>query len=383
MKPKVLIFNGYYFPAKRYGGPATSVYNLIENCSDKLEFYLIVLNHDFGSKVVFSGISDGWNQQGSAQVMYVKDSDFTDRNICHWIKEIEPDVIYLSGILALRNFKYLMAARKLEIPVIIPPRGEICDNALKIKAYKKRPYVFLLRLFRVYHHVYFHTTSDIETEGLIKHLKIRQSQIFQIPNITRPIRSYAQGIHEKKQGKLNAVFLARICKTKNLYEALLAFKNIVGVVKFDIYGSIEDKDYWNQCQTLITELSQNVHVNYCGVVGPTEVCDIFATHDCFVFPTQTENFGHSIAEALCSGCPCIIPKGTTPWDDLGGRAGETYSLGDVDALSNIIQRYINMTDEEYNLISKQAIDYVTEKSKNREIAEQYIQMFSEVGNKNG
>lgn len=383
MKSKILVFNGYYFPAKNYGGPATSVYNLIENCSDKLEFYLIVLNHDFGSKVAFSDISVGWNKQGNAQVMYVEDDDFTDANICRWIKEIEPDVIYLGGILALRNFKYLKAARKFKIPVIIPPRGEICDNALKIKAYKKCPYVFLLRLFRIYRHVYFHATADIETEGLIKYLKIKQSRIFQIPNITKPIRSYDQVEHEKKQGRLNAVFLARICKTKNLYEALLALNHVVGEVHFNIYGSIEDQDYWNQCQILIAKLPKNIHVNYYGVAAPTEVCDIFAVHDCFVFPTQTENFGHSIAEAMCTGCPCIIPKGTTPWDDLNGRAGETYPLGDVDALSNILQRYINMTDEAYNLIPKQVIDYVTEKSKNREIADQYIQMFCKVGNKYG
>lgn len=381
MKFKVLVFNGYYFPAKNYGGPATSLYNLIENCFDKIDFYLIVLNHDYGSKEVFSDVSVGWNKQGSAQVMYVKDDDFTISNIYRWVKEIEPNVIYLGGILALRNFKYLKVAKKLHIPLIIPPRGEICDNALKIKSYKKRPYLFLLRLFRIYQHVYFHATADVETEGLIKHLKIKQAQIFQIPNITKPIRTYEQVEHEKKQGRLSAIFLARICKTKNLYEALLAFKHVVGYVKFDIYGSIEDEDYWSQCQRLIAELPQNVHVNYCGIASFEEVCDIFTSHDCFVFPTQTENFGHSIAEALCSGCPCIIPQGVTPWDDLNGCAGDIYPLGDVNALSNILQRYIDMTDKVYNSVQKQAIIYITEKSKNREIADCYIKMFCEVGSK--
>lgn len=37
-RKRVLIFNGYFIPAKNYGGPLTSCKNVIKTCSDEFDF---------------------------------------------------------------------------------------------------------------------------------------------------------------------------------------------------------------------------------------------------------------------------------------------------------------------------------------------------------
>ena len=36
----------------------------------------------------------------------------------------------------------------------------------------------------------------------------------------------------------------------------------------------------------------------------------------FIFPTLGENFGYVIYESLSCGCPVLMSKDTTPWNDL-------------------------------------------------------------------
>ena len=53
---------------------------------------------------------------------------------------------------------------------------------------------------------------------------------------------------------------------------------------------------------------------------------VIQEHDCFIFPTINENYGHVIAETLANSRPVILSKGTTPWDDLHEKAGYVIPL---------------------------------------------------------
>ena len=379
MRDKVLIFNGYYLPAKNYGGPATSIYNLVENCSQELEFYIIVANHDYGDSSVFPGISIDWMKVGQANVLYVEDKSFTYKNVDKWIREVSPKVVYLGGILAPRNLIYIRACKKNNIPIIVPPRGEICENAIEIKSYKKKPYLFLLNKFKIYSKCFFHTTAKNETDGLKKYLSIPNERIYQLPNISRPIKKGNRVA--KKENNLNAVYLARICTSKNLKEALNALRNVKHTVKYQVYGAIEDRAYWEECEKIIRELPSNISVIYKGIADPSEIEEIFNESECFIFPTVTENYGHSIAEALSNGCPCIIPRGTTPWDDIDGKGGELYELGNIEDLRKKVDYFAEMDDYTFSSYINELYIYLRKRINNDEIIREYVHMFKEVANK--
>jgi len=73
---------------------------------------------------------------------------------------------------------------------------------------------------------------------------------------------------KKLSGKLDVVFLSRISPTKNLHFALAQLKGLHGEIAFDLYGPLEDKAYWSQCRTAISQMPDNIKVTYCGEVQP-------------------------------------------------------------------------------------------------------------------
>ena len=53
-KRKILVFNGYYLPAKKYGGPTTSLSSIVQHCSDGNQFYIVAANHDLNDDRIFN-----------------------------------------------------------------------------------------------------------------------------------------------------------------------------------------------------------------------------------------------------------------------------------------------------------------------------------------
>ena len=72
----------------------------------------------------------------------------------------------------------------------------------------------------------------------------------------------------KETGELKLFYLSRIAKVKNLHYALDVLSKIKteGRITYDIYGSLEDKTYWKECETIIKKLPSNIKVNYKGLV---------------------------------------------------------------------------------------------------------------------
>ncbi|MBG9578179.1 glycosyl transferase family 1, partial [Bacillus thuringiensis] len=81
---------------------------------------------------------------------------------------------------------------------------------------------------------------------------------------------------------------------KNLKGALTFLKGITGNITFDIYGPIENQNYWSACRNIIESLPNNVQVNYMGQVNNNKVHPLFSNYNAFLFPTFGENYGHVI-----------------------------------------------------------------------------------------
>jgi glycosyltransferase involved in cell wall biosynthesis len=104
--------------------------------------------------------------------------------------------------------------------------------------------------------------------------------------------------------------------------ALRALAGISTPVSLDVFGPLEDADYWATCQAAARALPPNATVSYRGAVAPDQVQATFRRYDAFLFPTLGENFGHVIVESLSSSCP-VLCSDRTPWTKLleegGGR----------------------------------------------------------------
>lgn len=381
----ILIFNGHYIPAKNFGGPTTSAENIVKNCSDSFTFYIVAANHDFGDQTPFKGIKLGWNEVGLANVLYLKKNEyaFSVPKMIKLIKDSDAALVCFAGILK-PHYKWaaIIACNYLNKPFLISPRGEVCDNTFSMKKRKKKLYSIVARFSGIFKRGYFHATSDEEVEGLIKYFKIKKEKIFLVPNISSSPLSERK--YYKEKNNLRIVFISRIQEKKNLKYAIDILSKVKSNVIFDIYGPIESTDYWNICKKSINGLPDNIKVNYCGKLDPEMVGKKFREYDCFLFPTISENFGHVISESISNGCPVVLSKNTTPWDDVDKKAGFVIDLKDPDEYVRVLENIAEMDNDNYQTLIRETLNYYKEKLVKNNAIKGHINMYNkiiELGNK--
>ena len=120
----------------------------------------------------------------------------------------------------------------------------------------------------------------------------------------------ASALPPKSAGRLRAVFVSRVSPKKNLLGAVELLSRVQGDVSLDIYGPIDDQDYWRKCQHAIEQFGGTTRVAYKGAIHHDEVVRVLSDYDVFLFPTLGENFGHVILEAMIAGCPVVTSDQT-------------------------------------------------------------------------
>lgn len=351
---KILIIMHGFFPGNEYGGPPVSVDNFCTLMNED-ECYIVTHNHDMKNKTPYENVSEGWNDRTNCKVKYLQDKEYNQDTFEQIIKKVKPDILYLQGLFQPCIIPCLKLAKKYAIRVLLAPRGELCKGAFK-KKYKKIPYIVYLRIMKLFATVSFQSTSFEETATIKKYLGVQDERIYSLTNIPSiPKSDY--GLKSKETDTAAFIFLSRIVRKKNLHFALNALKNVSGNVMFDIYGTIEDENYWSECQGIIDSLPSNITVNYKGNANHESVHEIFSKYDAMVFPTQSENFGHVIAEAMFAGCPVIISD-QTPWNDLqDSNAGWDMPLQESDFV-NKMQIVIDMDEKSMSKMRQDTKLYV-------------------------
>lgn len=379
IKKCILIVTGGYFPGVNFGGIATSRYNFTEALGDEYDIVIVTRNHDYKTSEPYKGINSGYNQYGKARVLYLADEAFNGISFGSIMDEIKPDMVYASGTVTTYfyfNGDVIKEAKKRNIPVLITPDGDVLDNAMKHKPIKKICAALICRMRSVFRNVWFQATTPGEVKNLPKYLGIKPERITLIPNMPCVFESRTDYI--KKQGTIKVVFSGRIHPIKNLLFAIECLCKLKQNVIFDIYGSMEDEAYWEACQKAIAEAPQNVQITYKGRIDSTIAREIAKGYDCFFLPTNSENYGYVIEEALLCGCPVIISRGTTPWDDVNGVAGFTATLGDTDSFVAELSKIADMDNEQYGKYCGNIKKYIQTKLSFDKLCDEYRKTFDKI-----
>jgi glycosyltransferase involved in cell wall biosynthesis len=319
----VLILVPNYIPGYKSGGPLRSIANLVERLGKEFDFWIITSDRDIGDSVPYSNVCiDQWNIIGKAHVYYLSPQQRATFKMANLINKTHYDVLYLNSFFEpVFTICPLLARlmRKLPYkPVIIAPRGEFSEGALRIKKWKKAVYIRLAKLMRLYKDIVWQASSDFEAVDIQRVMGECSSHVVIASNVLQEIKPLKDkgSLHLRNTAEpLKICFLSRVSPKKNLDYALHVLSMVSVSVIFDIYGPKEDEGYWNLCQSIIKKLPSTVKVNYKGCVENHLVNDVFKNYDLFFFPTKGENFGHVILESIVAGTPILIAN-TTPWRDL-------------------------------------------------------------------
>jgi len=251
--------------------------------------------------------------------------------------------------------------------VVLAPRGEFSPGALQIKPFRKSLYRKVAIALGLYQGLVWQASSPLEREHICSSLSHDRSGdqtcvlvAPDVPNSDFVSRPYFPQRPRKEPGAVRFVFLSRISPNKNLHFALELLSSTQGKVELDIFGPIEDRDYWGQCQERIRRLPDHVRVNYKGAVSTDQVIQIFSQYHFQILPTLGENFGYVILEAFAGGCPVLISD-QTPWRDLSKLGiGWDLPVDDRRRWMEAIQDCVAMDQATYELFSRRSRKYFEE-----------------------
>jgi len=355
-KSRILVFMGFYLPGFKAGGPIKTIFNMVEQLSDEYEFLIVTRDRDSADADSYVNVPlNQWVPVGKAHVFYCSPKQQTVSNLAKVINDTEFDVLYLNSFFdPVFTLKPLLARYLGSIPkgpVVLAPRGEFSEGAVQLKWPKKKLFILVTRLFKLYKSIVWQASSEHEFEDIKRVFHVQDKDILIALDLTEKTELHATVVKESNstlppRSFLRIVFLSRISPMKNLDYALSLLQKVVVPVQFDIYGPKEDAEYWSQCLRLINTLPKNIVANYCGSVNPNEVSSVFSRYDLFLFPTRGENYGHVIAESLSVGTPVLISD-QTPWRDLETDSlGWEFSLSDTGKFLSAIELCAQMSNVE-------------------------------------
>lgn len=381
MKKKVILLTSYYLPGVKGGGPIQSIKNLIDNFSDKFDFYIITSDRDLGDNKPYENIKiEEWVDSGNAKVYYINKDKFSLRTYIDIINGINYDMIYLNSFFSLKYSIIPIILRKFHKisnkPIILAPRGEFSNGALGLKSNKKKIYIRMSKILKLYDGVKWHATTDIE-KGDIQKIFGNNTRVNIAANLTANYKNleYDKSI-KKKPGELKLVYVSRIHPMKNLLQTLKIINKIEGKVEFNIFGPIEDLRYWEQCEKVISDMPPNIYVKYNGLIQNEKLSSMYKGQHVFLLLTLGENFGHAIAEALIGGCPVVISD-RTPWKNLAVyNVGWDVALENEELILDVINYLVNLDNDEYQILSRNAFSFSKEKSNNIKELSTYIELLS-------
>ncbi len=305
--------------------------------------------------------SDKWIDLDCGLIYYGQGKALRLKTILTALAKINrADILHLNSLfspISSISFFYTILFHR-HTKIIWSVRGELNKNALQFSNWKKKPFLFFYKNFNK--NVTYHSTSDEET----KHIKemFPHSKVVQLPNYIDP----APRLNVIKSNYL--LFLGRIHEIKAIHKLIEAlsysekFKNS----DFQLYivGKQEERhnNYKAQLVEQIRSLGLSHKIVFKGHVEGEEKEMLYAKAYALILPSETENFGNVVVEALNQGTPVLASTGT-PWQILEEYNAGLHISNDPTQLSKGIDSILSLEKNQYHQMRLNSYKLVDENFK--------------------
>lgn len=343
------------------------------------DVYVFTGDRDLGASSPYQNIQvNEWlSYDERVKVFYCSPDQLNMRTITRLVNNLKPAVIYLNSMFSryFTIYPLLISRRNQWKPkVVLAPRGMLRVSALRFKPLKKKVYLHFFKLLGFHRHVDFQATDETEYADIKKIFGTSAKGIL-APNWPGYIPPYP-GSLAKKPGELKIIFVGRLHPIKNLDYLLECLVQVKGFITLTIIGNEEDKAYAARCRAIASSFPASIQVNFRGEIPNNLLPAIIAEHHMLGLPTQGENFGHAIFEALAIGKPVLISD-QTPWRGLvAAQAGWDISLQEPDHFVSVLQMVADFEQATYDKWSFGAWQYVRCMSKKEELKIIYQKLFN-------
>lgn len=323
---------------EKSGGTSTCTYDLLSSLNkDEHGVDILTLKSNHGDKIMGSGekwIKEVYNDSITAYGY--------SRNICRFLKESSYDIYHTNGLWMYCNHKTCSIARKKNKPYIITPHGMLYSQALKRSYWKKYPLIKLFFNKDINKASCIHVTCEEE----MNHVRNfgYKGDIALIPNLIN-IPSFVNNINRTYKKKVFG-FLGRLHPRKKVENIIKGFYKLQPELKekseLMILGS-GNIEYEVFLKKEVDRLGLK-NVKFLGFISGREKYEILSSISALFVPSDFENFGMIIPEALSVGTPVMASLGT-PWNILNHYGCGWWSESSPEKIAEIMTEVILMEKE--------------------------------------
>lgn len=219
-------------------------------------------------------------------------------------------LVHVHGLWSPTLHNVIKWARHARVPYVVSPRGMLSEWCFNHKRLKKRIGWWLYQRSDLQRAAAIHVTSEAEKSD-VQGLGIR-GPVVVVPNGAN-LNTTLRGLQEKPTRV--ALCITRLHPVKGLDMLIDAWASLRPENWKLIIAGPSEEGMRERLIAQIGKLKLVDQVELQGEVDEAAKSKLFALSDLFVLPSQSENFGMSIAESLAIGVPVVTTTGT-PWTDV-------------------------------------------------------------------
>jgi glycosyltransferase involved in cell wall biosynthesis len=293
-------------------------------------------------------------------------------------------VAHLHGAWTASNIQMSRVARQLGVPYIVSIHGMLDDWSMTQRGLKKRLFLFVggrryLRLAARLHYTAVAEREQAERKVPGSTGAVLPCLVDLSPFQSLPGREPARAAFAALSGEdPKLLFLSRLHEKKGVHfliEAAALLRQKGRRFKLLLAGT-GSPAYENQLREQTQRLQLEDTVSFLGLVKGVEKISLYQSADLFVLPTQQENFGLVLIEALAAGTPVLTTRGTDIWQDIaaaGGTIAEYTPAAICAALDKLLEDRASLA-----AMGQRGREWVMQNLNTEKLAGDYERLYAEV-----
>ncbi|WNO53782.1 glycosyltransferase [Stakelama saccharophila] len=289
----------------------------------------------------------------------------TDFSGCPWVAAMRPsralreamlmearqaDLIHSHGMWLLPNVYPGHAAVAANVPLVISPHGMLGREALRFSAFKKMAFWAVFQRRAAAAATCWHATSEKEAEEL-------RAFGIDAPIAIMPIGVDFPALAGRSVRRQEVLFLGRLHPIKGIDALLRVWPGVAAQYPDWTLRIVGPRDDAAERYRARAEAALIPNLVFDDAVYGQEKWNCYRSAALFVLPTQNENFGVTISEALAAETPVICSDGA-PWEGLReNRAGWWIPQTD-DALRSALCAAIALPDSERRSMGRRGREWM-------------------------
>lgn len=285
------------------------------------------------------------------------------------------DLYHIQGIWLYSSYITARFARKQGCPYLITLHGTFHPKALEQSSLAKKIFMLLYQRRQLQQAACIHATCKDEMEYYRALGFTNPVAVVPCPAEICEVENSCMENEKKRIG-----FLGRLHPVKRVDRLLEAWKRLQEFGELLIMGDGEP----NYVAFLKKEVErlQLSNVRFTGWVSGTEKKRLLASLTCLAVPSDFENFGMIVPEALLQEVP-VIASTNSPWQDLDRYRCGWWVNNDVETLAGAMRKALSLDEEELQTMGKRGRQLVLDKYSVEAVSRQMELLYAWIAGQGG